>query len=116
MGGWRLRDGCGDECGDGTRNKAHGHGETSQGLSPESGGLLRGDGRCRVLLRAGMDGHGALGDLAHRWPFTLLKLPWLTIAGNLGLALVCGAAACGAFLLGSLLTGLVAERKHPLMP
>ncbi len=49
-------------------------------------------------------------------PFTLLKLPWLTIAGNLGLALVCGAAACGAFLLGSLLTGLVAERKHPLMP
>jgi hypothetical protein len=49
-------------------------------------------------------------------PLTVLQLPWMTLAGDLGLALLCGTAACGAFLLGSALTGLIAERKHPLMP
>jgi hypothetical protein len=43
-------------------------------------------------------------------PLIVLKLPWVTIAGDLALALVCGGAACGAFLLGSALTGLIAER------
>ncbi|HEX6123224.1 MAG TPA: hypothetical protein VFY89_08685 [Ktedonobacterales bacterium] len=59
---------------------------------------------------------GSLDLLRAQGPFIVLHLPWEDILAYIGLALGCGVVACLAFLAGSARTGLVAERRHPLIP